>query len=459
MVRILNIVLALASLLTAFAGPARAAPGEPSSKKTTIVIPIEGMIDLGLVPFVDRALKSAVETRATIVILEVNTFGGRVDAAVAIRDSLLRSRTPTVAFVNKRAISAGALISLAAERIVMARGATIGAATPVQLGQPGEPAKPVDEKSVSYVRKEFRATADARQRPGLIAEAMVDADVEIPELIQKGKLLTLTTEEAVRLKVADLEADNLDELRTKLELGDHELIRFHENWAERVVRFLTDPVVSSLLMTFAMLGILIELRTPGFGIPGAVGLLSLVAFFWGHWLVALVGWEQILLVAVGVLLLVLELFFIPGFGVAGALGIAAVVVGLSTSLVGAGASFGALAGAASRVAISTAAALVAGLLLMRFLPSLPGGRKLVLGTVLEGGGRSESTSALPSGTVGVTRTPLRPAGIASLAGRRVDVVSEGQFIEADQPIEVVRDEGTRVVVRRYPSAQPKGSAE
>jgi membrane-bound serine protease (ClpP class) len=458
-IRIFSIVLALAALLTAIAAPVRAAPGEPPPKKTAIVVPIEGMIDLGLVPLVDRALKSAVETRASVIILEVNTFGGRVDAAVAIRDALLRSRTPTVAFVNKRAISAGALISLAAEKIVMARGATMGAATPVQLGQPGEAAKPVDEKTVSYVRKEFRATADARKRPGLIAESMVDADVEIPDVIEKGKLLTLTTEEAVRLKVADVEADNLDELRTKLQLGDIELIRFQENWAERVVRFLTHPVVSSLLMTFAMLGILIELRTPGFGIPGAVGLLSLVAFFWGHWLVALVGWEQLLLVSVGLILLVLELFFIPGFGVVGALGITALVVGLSTSLVGAGASFGALVGAASRVAISTAVALVAGLVLMRFLPGMPGGRKLVLGTALAAGGGSESSSALPIGTVGVTRTALRPAGIATLAGRRVDVVSEGQFIEADQPIEVVRDEGTRVVVRLYPSAQPKGSAK
>src|SRR5690606_20416161 len=119
-------------------------------------------------------------------------------------DALLRSRRPTVAFVNKRAISAGALISLAAQKIVMARGATIGAATPVQAGQPGEAAKPVGEKSVSYVRKEFRATADARKRPGLIAEAMVDADVEIPGTIEKGKLLTLTTEEALRHAVADL---------------------------------------------------------------------------------------------------------------------------------------------------------------------------------------------------------------------------------------------------------------
>ena len=166
------------------------------------VAPIEGIIDLGLAPFVQRVLNEATDAGAAAVIFEINTFGGRVDAAVLIRDALLNAKVKTVAFVNKRAISAGALISLAAEKIVMAEGGTIGAATPVQVGQPGAPAQPVEEKTVSYVRKEFRSTAEARKRPPLIAEAMVDADVEIPGLIEKGKLLTLTTEEAVKHKVA-----------------------------------------------------------------------------------------------------------------------------------------------------------------------------------------------------------------------------------------------------------------
>jgi membrane-bound serine protease (ClpP class) len=311
-----------------------------------------------------------------------------VDAAVVIRDALLRSPRPTVAFVNKRAISAGALISLASERIVMARGATIGAATPVKAGGPGEASEPAGEKSVSYLRKEFRATADARKRPGLIAEAMVDADVEIPDVIGKGKLLTLTTEEALRHKVADFEADSLDELCSKLGLPAAEVRRVQVNWAERVVRFLTHPVVASLLMTFAMLGLLIELRTPGLGLPGAVGVLSLVAFFWGHWLVELAGWEQLLLVTLGLVLLAVEVFVVPGFGAAGVLGLLALVAGLSSSLFGAGASLTTIVLSVSRVAISSAVALVGGLLLLRFLPSLPGGLRLGLATALVGEGRS-----------------------------------------------------------------------
>ncbi|HEX2186504.1 MAG TPA: hypothetical protein VHN78_13470, partial [Chloroflexota bacterium] len=144
--------------------------GTQPTQPVVYVVPITGMIDLGLAPFVQRVLDEAAGAGAAAVMLEINTFGGRVDAAVLIRDALLRARVRTVAFVNTRAISAGALISLAAEIIAMAEGGAIGAATPVTMGQPGTPAQPVAEKTVSYMRKEFRATAEARKRPPLLAE-------------------------------------------------------------------------------------------------------------------------------------------------------------------------------------------------------------------------------------------------------------------------------------------------
>jgi membrane-bound serine protease (ClpP class) len=238
-----------------------------------------------------------------VVVLEVNTFGGRVDAAVLIRDTLLQARVRTVAFVNKRAISAGALITLAAETIAMADGGTIGAAMPVEMGAPGAPAQPVAEKTVSYMRKEFRATAESRKRPPLLAEAMVDADVELPGVIEKGKLLTLTTEEALQHKLADFRADSIDAVFTFLDLVDADIRRASQTWAETLVRFLTHPVTSSLLMTLGILGILVEIRTPGLGVPGALGVASLALFFWGHWLVQLAGWEELLLVGIGLVLL------------------------------------------------------------------------------------------------------------------------------------------------------------
>jgi len=415
------------------------------------VAPIEGIIDLGLAPFVQRVLGEATDAGAAAVILDINTFGGRVDAAVLIRDALLNARVKTVAFVNKRAISAGALISLAAEKIVMADGGTIGAATPVQMGQPGAPAQPVEEKTVSYVRKEFRATAESRKRPPLIAEAMVDADVEIRGLIQKGKLLTLTTEEALKHKLADFRADTIADVLKQFDLAGAEVRRASPNWAENLVRFLTHPIVSSLLITIGMLGIILEIRTPGFGLPGGLGVASLALFFWGHWLVQLAGWEELLLVGSGLVLLVLEIFVIPGFGLAGVLGIGALLAGLSLSLIGGGATWEFILKAAGRVVFSLLLALVASLAVLRFLPRLPFGRRLILETELlagAGGSSAPESDRMWLGKSGTALSPLRPAGIAEIEGERVDVVSDGDLIEPGVPIVVTHVDGNRIVVRR-----------
>jgi membrane-bound serine protease (ClpP class) len=408
------------------------------------------MIDLGIAPFVQRVINEATSEGAAAVILEINTFGGRVDGAVIIRDALLTARVKTVAFVNKRAISAGALIALAAETIAMSDGATIGAAAPVQIGQPGAPAQPVEEKTVSYVRKEFRATAEARKRPPLLAEAMVDADVAIPEIIEKGKLLTLTTDEALQHKVADFRAQNVEELLERLNLKGAEIRRASETWAETLVRFLTHPVVSSLLMTIGILGIIIELRSPGFGVPGALGITFLALFFWGHWLVQLAGWEELLLVGIGLFLLALEIFVIPGFGIAGILGIGALLGGLSMSMVGTGATWNVILTAAGRVVFSLLFALIASLSFFRFLPRMPFGRKLILDTELPADAGYASTPESDRQWLhksGQTISALRPAGIAEIDGERVDVVSDGEFINPGENIVVAHVDGNRIVVR------------
>jgi membrane-bound serine protease (ClpP class) len=327
------------------------------------------------------------------------------------------------------------------------------------MGQPGAPAQPVEEKTVSYVRKEFRATAETRKRPPLVAEAMVDADVEIKGLIEKGKLLTLTTEEALKHKVADFRAETIDSVLEQLGLTGAQVKRASPNWAEDFVRFLTNPVVSSLLMTVGMLGIFLEIRTPGFGLPGALGIASLALFFWGHWLVQLAGWEEILLVGSGLVLLVLEIFVIPGFGLAGVLGIGALLGGLSLSLIGGGATWEFIVIAVGRVLISVLLALVASLLMLRYLPRLPFGRQLILETGLAAG---EGYASAPEqdrgwlGKSGTAHTTLRPAGIGDFDGERVDVVSDGEFIDSGAPIAVIRVDGNRIVVRRH-RASTEGS--
>jgi membrane-bound serine protease (ClpP class) len=291
---------------------------------------------------------------------------------------------------------------------------------------------------------------------------MVDADVEIRGLIEKGKLLTLTTEEALKHKIADFRADSIAQVLSQLGLDGAEVRRASPNWAENLVRFLTHPIVSSLLVTIGMLGIILELRTPGFGLPGGIGIASLALFFWGHWLVQLAGWEEMLLVSSGLVLLAVEIFVTPGFGVPGVLGIAALLSGLSLSVIGAGATWEFILRAVGRVIFSLLLALLGSLVLLRFLPRLPFGRKLILETGLaagEGFASAPERDKIWLGKSGRAVSPLRPAGIADIEGERVDVVSDGDFIELGARIVVSRVDGNRIVVRRRRESTAEGGEQ
>jgi len=276
----------------------------------------------------------------------------------------------------------------------------------------------------------------------------------VPGIIEKGKLLTLTTDEALQLKVADFRADTLDALLAHLDLAGAQVRPATPHWAEQLVRLLTHPVVSSLLISLGMLGIMVELRTPGFGIAGGVGIGSLALFFWGHWLVQLAGWEELLLAGVGLMLLALEIFIIPGFGIVGALGIASLLGGLALGMVGAGDTAAVIVGVVWRVVLSLLAALLAGLVLLRFLPRLPLARRMILQTDLGSGpayGAAPEADQHWLGKQGRAMSTLRPAGIAMIDGERVDVVSDGELIEADERIQAIRVDGNRIVVRRVPT--------
>ncbi|HEX2226824.1 MAG TPA: NfeD family protein, partial [Candidatus Binatia bacterium] len=246
-------------------------------------------------------------------------------------------------------------------------------------------------------------------------------------------------------------ADTIEEVLKQLGFSGAEMRRASPNWAENLVRFLTHPIVSSLLITIGMLGIILEIRTPGFGVPGVLGISSIALFFWGHWLVQLAGWEEMLLVGSGLVLLAAEFLLIPGFGVAGVLGIAALLSGLSLSLIGGGASWDFILKAVGQVVFSLLLALVGSLVLLRFLPRLPFGKRLILDTGLfAGAGYASAPEADKQwlGKGGVAVSPLRPSGIADIAGERIDVVSDGEFIEAGAQIMVSRVDGNRIVVRR-----------
>jgi membrane-bound serine protease (ClpP class) len=280
---------------------------------------------------------------------------------------------------------------------------------------------------------------------------MVDADIEIAGVIAKGKLLTLTASEALEHNVAEFAADTIEAALVASGLSNAEVRRPEQTWAETVVRFLTDPIVSSLLMTVGLLGLMVEIRTPGFAVPGTIGLLSLGLFFWGHWIVQLAGWEEVLLVSIGVLLLALEMFVIPGITVAGVAGVVALAAGLGMALVGPGTTISVIIVALGRVAISILLAMAGGVALLRVLPRLPFGRRLILETGMPadlGYVSAPDSDHHWLGRIGTAASPLRPAGIAEFDGVRVDVVSDGTFIEAGTAVEVIRVDGNRVVVQR-----------
>jgi membrane-bound serine protease (ClpP class) len=414
-------------------------------------IPVEGTIDLGLAAFIERSLRAHPD--AALVVIDLNTLGGRVDAAIRIRDALLAHSGRTAAFVHPRAISAGALIALACDVIGMSRGASIGAVTPMS-SQGGEQSEAVEEKMTSYMRAEMRATAEAKGRRGDVAEAMVDRSVEIEGVTPAGKLLTLDTDKALELAIADVQAESVTALLEAVSLEAPALVSVQENWAERVARFLTDPTVAGLLMSLGMLGLLIEFYTPGVGLPGAVGVTCLLLFFGGHMVVHVAGLEEVLLLLVGLGLLAVEVFVLPGFGVAGITGLLCIATSFVLTLIAlpldVSWDLGLVSSAIERVGISLLATIALGLIAARYLPRTPAGRRLVLAgaTRADAGYVSAKVETSLVGATGTAATDLRPTGKAEIAGTRYDVVSEGDYIERDSRVRVVEAGANRIVVRK-----------
>ncbi|MBA2754812.1 MAG: hypothetical protein H0U40_10180 [Chloroflexia bacterium] len=470
----LALLAALGMVLATLRGGAPLAAQTAVDARPVHVVSITGTIDLGLAPYLERAIDEAEAADALALILEIDTPGGRLDAVLQMQDALLDADIRTIAFVNRTAFSAGALIAIASEQIYMVPGAVMGAATPVDGA--GETAS---EKVVSAVRKTFKTTAEVRRRDPLVAEAMVDPNVVIDGLVGSGELLTLTTSEATAWGYADGVVADRAGLLQAAGLTGAEVTEVSPGPAERLVRFVTDPVVASLLITAAILLIIGDLFVGGFGVIGGVGLLFLAVFFWGHMLAGLAGWEDIALVVLGLVLIGAEIFVIPGFGVAGIAGIGALAAGLWLAMVSREIR---TPEATERAGWSVTAALLAvaigTIALFAFLPRLRPAGGLVLqaqvgtGTPGQtrpprgwlrwfGGGaglelppeRAPHVAWPPreptlTSVSGVALSDLRPSGRAAFQGREFDVVTTGEYIAAGEAITVVADEGYRRIVRR-----------
>lgn len=408
---------------------------------------IEGEIDLGLAPYVKRVIEEAEKNNADAVVFKINTFGGRVDAATQIKDAILNSKVLTIAFIDKRAISAGALISLSCVKIVMVPGASIGASTVVD--QVGEKQS---EKYQSYMRSEMRSTAEKNGRPAKIAEAMVDESIVIEGLVDSTKLVTLTSKEAVSYGMADTVLYSLEEALKSFGFENPEIIEIEGNWAENVLRFLNNPIISSLLIMIGLVGMFTEIKTPGWGLPGTAAVIALTLFFGANYILELASIIEILLFAIGVVLLILEIFVIPGFGVPGILGIILVIGSLFLGLIS---DFPIVSWELIEDAIIQLASVfvITGVLifaLSKILPQSSFFNKLILVDEIkeQSGYSSKDTLKHLVGVEGKALTDLRPAGTAILNNERIDVVTEGDYVSHDSLIKVIKVEGSKVVVAK-----------
>jgi membrane-bound serine protease (ClpP class) len=406
-------------------------------------IPVTGTIELGLAPYIARGIEEAHAQGAVAIVLDIDTPGGRIDAAQQIVKAVTGSALPIYSLVNTHAWSAGAIIALATDSIYMTPASSIGAATPVTGG--GEKAP---EKIVSAMRSEMRALAERRGLDPRVAEAMVDEEIAIEGVIEEGKLLTLTAQEAVGLGVAVAEVADLDALLERQQIADAVVETVGINWAEQLVRFLSNPFVAPLLLSIGTLGIIIEIKSPSFGVAGLVGLVSLSAFFGSHLIVGLAGLEEVILLAAGLIALGIEVFVIPGFGIAGMVAILCIGSAVFLALIGNLPTWSDVA-RASGVLFTTAMIIVAAVyVLVRQLPTARRSRGIFLRAATDKahGYIAGDTRDDLVGLEGVALTDLRPSGTIKVGDERLDVVSDVGFVAKGKRVRVIQSESYRHVV-------------
>lgn len=400
------------------------------SQAPVVVVPIHGTVDDGMAHLVQRAVTRAEDEHAAALVLDVDSPGGVVSPALEIRDAVLNSRVPTIAFVSERAYSAAALITLSAQRIVMAPGASIGAAEPI----------PRTDKNVSALSAEFQSTALRNHRDPHVVAAMVDKSTDLPEYKKPGAILSLNTDDAVRARVADETRNSLHDVLAERGLADAPVETAGYTFGESVARFATNPEVSGLLLTIGLLGLLIEMQTLH-GIAGLIGVSALTLFFGSHIYSGFSNAFVVVLALLGLIGILYELHVVPGHGVPGILGAIAL---LTAVLLAFGIPFFFIA----LQSISTAIILTIALFYAatKIWPENAWMNRLAF---VSAQGPDYVTSRDHTALLGRTGSAvsfLRPAGVANIGGERVDVLTSGEFIASGTPVRVTRVEGARVFV-------------
>lgn len=436
--------------------------------------------------FIKRATQDALRVPDSLIVLELDTFGGRVDAALAIVDTMVNiDQNRTIAFVKTKAISAGALIALSCNDLVMRASTTIGDCAPITYSNEGP--KMMGEKFQSPLRAQFRSLARRNNYPPTLAEAMVTSDREVysvdrngqtqyldskeyddlPQsekdtikskktVVAKGELLTMDDAEAKALGFSRMTTSSVEDMLQGFGIEDFEIIRLEQNWSESMGRVIAH--LSPILLMIGLAALYTELKAPGFGLPGFVGIITLGLVFLNQYLVGLANYTEFLFVVLGVVLLAMEIFVLPGFGIAGIAGFLCISIGMILSFQ----DFvipdpslpwqeEILLANVIQVLGSVVAAFCLTLFFLRFV--LPRLGRIIEGPYLENtlaASHADSAEAkrVMIGETGIARTFLRPTGKVEIGSDIIDAISEGEFVEKDTPVIVTEIRGNRVIVTR-----------
>ncbi|MBA3238613.1 MAG: hypothetical protein H0T62_09755 [Parachlamydiaceae bacterium] len=468
--------------------------------------------------YIKNGLEHYKKTKPIFVILELDTPGGEVFSAQQISDALkvfdIQESIPVVCFINNWAISAGAMLAYSCRFIVTSKDASMGAAEPVIMGE-GIQTKPASEKINSALRTDFANRAFFFDRNPLIAEAMVDKDLIIVErkgvitkldndsqiissgpdadyvISPKGKLLTLNAEQMLKYGVSDLllkpqKIGFISDLeREKGQWPADKMLLFHSpffkeipqatihsyqmDWKLKFFAFLASPMVSSLLLLGMIMGIYIELSTPGFGLPGALGVISLILIILSSFALEIASWLEVILMLVGITIILIDLFLLPTFGILGFAGLLFFVGGLLGLLIPGLDSIEYETGtntfnAAGEFVLERLiwysltffAAAILIILLARYLTPVIGAYSSLVLTGNEqdaanGYISGNDPNLLPKkGTKGVVLATLRPSGKVQIDNEVYEAMSPGNFIEKGEPVIIIGlESGVLVVDKVY----------
>jgi len=399
------------------------------------------------------AMENAAKMKADLILIHMNTYGGTLDDADSIRTKILNSKIPVYVFIDKNAASAGALISISCDSIYMAPGASIGAATVVN--QNGEA---LPDKYQSYMRSMMRATAEAKGRDALIAQAMVDPRLNVPGVSDSGQVLTFTTSEAIQHNFCEGQADNLEEVLEHAGVENYTFINHEISAVDKMIGWLINPVISGILIMIIIGGIYFELQSPGIGFPLAAAVLAALLYFAPLYLEGLANHWEILIFVVGVVLVLIEIFVIPGFGITGITGIIFIITGLTLSMVGnigPGAfdyDYKLLMQSFFTVIISFFLALIFSFFLTKKLFTSRSFGHLALTKTQQASEGYTSASADYKNMLqkkGATVTILRPTGKIIIEGNLYDATAISGYIDKDEKVVVVNYQTSQLIVKKY----------